>query len=133
MSESVDAVKRLIDAINSTDLDAAVEAVSPDFEFDFSNSRGPLSGIFRGRDGAREFLTSFLDAWAALEFDPEEIIELDGDRMLTVTAVRGRGNESGADVTATGSNIWTVRDGKVATVKMYQSKAEALEAAGLSG
>jgi hypothetical protein len=36
-------------------------------------------------------------------------------------------------VSAKGATIWTVRDGEVAAVKLYQSKAEALEAAGLSG
>ena len=134
MADSVDVAKRVIDAVNRADFDGIVESVSEDFEFDFSNSRGPTSGVYRGRDGLREFLRSFFEAWASLEFDPqEEIIELEGGRVLTVNALRGRGHESGVEVAATGASIWTIRAGKVATMTFYQSKAEALEAVGLSG
>ena len=99
-----------------------------DFEFDFSNSRGPLSGIYHGLDEARDFLTSFFEPWAALDVELQELIELDGDRVLTVSEIRTRGQGSGAEVNATGAVIWTIRDGEVAAAKMYQSKAEALEA-----
>ncbi len=134
MSENVAVVKRVIDAFNRADFDRVVESVSEDFEFDFSNSRGPTSGIYRGRDGIREFLGSFSEAWAALEFDPhEEAVELEGGRVLTVNAMRGRGHESGAEVAATGASIWTIRADKVAAMTFYQSKAEALEAAEPSG
>jgi ketosteroid isomerase-like protein len=133
MSEAVDVVKRVIDAFNRGDVEGAVGSFSHDFEFDFSQSRGPTSGIYRGRDGARGFLSSFFEPWAALEFDPQEITELQDGRVLGVNTVRGRGHESGAEVTATGATIWTIRDGEVATVTFYQSKAEALEAAGTSG
>ncbi len=133
MSESIVVVRRIIDAINRADFDGVVESVSEDFEFDFSRSRGPTSGIYRGRDGLREFLRSFFEAWASLEFDPqEEVVDLEGDRVLTVNAMRGRGHESGAEVTATGASIWTIRAGKVAAMTFYQSKAEALEAAARS-
>jgi len=43
---------------------------------------------------------------------------------------RGRG--SGVEVEATGAQVWTIRDGKFQRAKLYQSKAEALEAVGLS-
>jgi ketosteroid isomerase-like protein len=130
MSEAVDVVKGVIDAVNRGDLDAVVESCSQDFEFDFSNSRGPLSGVYRGRDGLREFLTSFFEAWAALELDPqEEIIERDDGRVLTVNALRARGHGSGVEVAATGAIVWTIRNGEVAAQTFYQSKAEAVEAA----
>ena len=44
--------------------------------------------------------------------------------------MRGRG--SGVEVEATGAQVWTIRDGKFQRAKLYQSKAEALEAVGLS-
>ena len=48
MSEKADAVRRVVDAINRVDLDGFADAVSEDFEIDFSNSRGPMSGVYRG-------------------------------------------------------------------------------------
>jgi ketosteroid isomerase-like protein len=52
--ENVEIVRRIIDAINRRDIDAVVESASADLVMDWSNSRGLLSGIHRGRDKARD-------------------------------------------------------------------------------
>ena len=128
MAEKVKVARHIVDAINRGDVEAVAEMVSEDFELDFSNSRGPMSGTYRGADGIREFMTSFFEPWAEVEFAPGEMVELDDERVLTVNTVRARGDGSGAEVAATGASIWTIRDGEVAAVKLYQSKEEALEA-----
>ena len=128
MSEATDAVRRVVDAINRADLEAFDDAVSEDFEIDFSNSRSPMSGMYRGRDQAREFLRSFLEPWAELEFVSNEVIELQDGRVLQAGGLRSRGHGSGVEVEASGATVWTVRDRKAAAVKLYQSKEEALEA-----
>jgi ketosteroid isomerase-like protein len=130
MSEKTDAVGRVVDAINRSDLEAFADAITEDFEIDFSNSRSPMSGVYRGRDQAREFLRSFLEPWAKFEFVLTELSELDAGRVLQVGGLRSRGHESGVEVEASGATVWTVRDGRAATVKLYQSKEEALEAFG---
>lgn len=133
MSENVEVVRRAVAELNRADLDAATEAFSEDFELDFTNSRGPMSGVYRGLSETREFMSSFFEPWAEVEFDLRaEIMELEDGRVLTVNRVRARGGESGVEVAATGASIWTIRDGEVAAMKLYQSKAEALEAAGVS-
>ena len=128
MSDNIEVVERSLDAINRSDFDAVAAISTEDFELDFSNSIAPMSGIYRGRDGVKEFFASFSEAWAAMKFHSEEMIELEGDRLLMVGAVRARGHESGVDVSASGALIWTVRGAEVAAVKMYQSKEDALEA-----
>ena len=128
-SENVAVVGRVVDAFNRADLDAVLGAFSDDPEFDFSYSRGPLNGVYRGVDGVRNFLTSFFEPWAALDASTEEILEIGDDRVLTVSKLRTRGQGSGVEVDATGAMIWTIRDGKIVSATMYQSKAEALEAA----
>jgi ketosteroid isomerase-like protein len=129
---NVEVVRRILGAINRGDVDAAIESASEDFEADWSNSRGLLSGIHRGRDEAREGFKTFLEPWESLRWEPEELIELEDDRVLVVSHIRMRGRGSGVEVSATGASIWTIRDGEAAAMKLYQSKAQALEAAGLS-
>jgi len=129
MPDNVAIVGRVIDAFNRADVDGVLEASSQDFEFDFTNSRGPLSAVYRGHAEARDFLSAFFEPWAALEVDLVELIELGDDRVLTVSEIRTRGQGSGVEVNATGAMIWTIRDGEVAAAKMYQTKDEALEAA----
>jgi hypothetical protein len=99
---------------------------------DWSNSIGPLKGVYRGRPEALRLWRSFLDAWDSLQWDPEEIIDVDESRVIAVNRVRMRGQGSGVDVDAIGVHLWTFSDGTVESIKLYQSKDEALEAAGLS-
>ena len=79
-----------------------------------------------------ELWTSFLDAWESVRWDPEEIIEVDETRLIVLNHVRMRGRGSGVQVDATAAQLWTLTDGKARRIKLFQSKAEALEAAGLS-
>jgi hypothetical protein len=57
---------------------------------------------------------------------------LDESRVIAVNHFRARGRESGIEVDAVGAQLWTISEGKERSVQLYQSKTEALEAAGLS-
>jgi ketosteroid isomerase-like protein len=105
--------------------------VGDDFEIGWSNSIGPLKGIYRGREETLKLARSFRDAWDALRWEPEEIIDVDETRVIVVNHVRMRGRDSGVAVDATSAQLWTLRSGTVQRVKLYQSKADALEAVGL--
>ena len=70
--ENVEVVRRIIDAINQGEVNAAFGLMSPDFEADWSNSRGPQSGVYRGRDQTGESWRSFLDAWASVQWDAKK-------------------------------------------------------------
>jgi ketosteroid isomerase-like protein len=130
--ENVEVVRRIIDAINRRDVDAVVEAATEDVVVDWSNSRGLLSGVHHGKEMAREAFETFLEPWDSLQWELEELIELGDDQVLTVSRLQMRGRGSGVQVNASGASIWTIRDGRVAAISLYQSKVEALEAAGLS-
>jgi ketosteroid isomerase-like protein len=129
--ENVQLVRRAIESINRRDLDQVIETAHEDFEADWSNSIGPHRGVHRGREEVRELFESFLEAWDEFHWDPQEIIEVDEARVIVVNRVRGRGRGSGVTVDATGAQLWTIADGKVRGVKLYQSEMDALEAAGL--
>ena len=130
--ENVEIVRETIDSLNRRDLDRAVAVAHEDFEADWSNSIGPHGGVHRGREQARELFEAFLEAWDDFRWDVQEVIEVDEARVIVVNRVRGRGRGSGVQVDATGAQLWTMRGGKVRGVKLYQSKAEALEAVGIT-
>jgi ketosteroid isomerase-like protein len=130
--ENVKIVRRVFDSINRGDVDGALESAAEDFEMDWSNSIGPAKGIYRGKEQVREAWTSFVEAFDELRWDPLEIIEVDESRLIAVNHVRMRGRGSGIEVDAKGAQLWTISEGKGRKLKLYQSKAEALEAAGLS-
>ena len=123
-------VRRVTDSVNRGRL--ALEDVADDFEMDWSNSIGPLSGVYRGRKQVNELLQAFREAWDELQWEMQEVVDLDRDQVLVVNLVRLRGRASHVVVQATGAQVWTIRSGKLGSVKLYQSKADALEAVGLS-
>jgi ketosteroid isomerase-like protein len=131
MSQNVEMVRRAIDSVNRGYFRPTKETAD-DFEMDWSNSIGPLSGVYRGPEQVNEVLKSFREAWDHWQWEPQEMVDLDGDQVLVVNRIRMRGRASRVEVQATGVQVWTIRNGKLASVKLYQSKADALEAVGLS-
>ena len=130
--ENVKLARRTVDLVNRQELDRALEATHDDIVWDWSNSIGPLSGVYRGRQQVRQLFSSFLEAWREVRWETLEIIDVDETRVILVNRVRMRGRGSGVEVAATGVQLWTITEGKGKSVKLYQSKEEALEAVGLS-
>jgi ketosteroid isomerase-like protein len=129
--ENVEVVKRGVEAFRRGDIDAFLEEVSDDAEFDFSRVRGPYRGIYVGREGARELLGAFREAWASITPMSTEYSEV-GDRVVLALRARFHGRGSGIEVEGGGMGaVLTLRDGKIVRYQQLQSKAEALEAAGL--
>jgi ketosteroid isomerase-like protein len=130
--EKVELVRRFEKCWARQDLDAALEFVHDDLEFDWSDSRGPFVGTYKGRDGLTRFWAEMLEAWEEFIPEMEEIVDCGPERLLTLDLVRARGKGSGIDMEARGAMLWTVQEGKIIRVKMFQSMDEALEAVGLS-
>jgi ketosteroid isomerase-like protein len=59
----VELVREAIDSVNRGDLRAALEDAADNFTMDWSNSIGPLRGVYRGREQVTGFLESFFEAW----------------------------------------------------------------------
>jgi ketosteroid isomerase-like protein len=134
MSEgNAELVRGVYASINRGDVEGALAPAGDDFRWDWSNSIGPARGVYEGREQAREFWSSFVEAFDTILWDPEEIIEVDESRLIVVNHIRMRGRGSGVEVDATGAQLWTITDGVPRSVKLYQSKGEALEAVGVSG
>jgi ketosteroid isomerase-like protein len=57
--ENVEIVRRGLEAWNRRDLTTWLASFDPDAEVDWSRSRGPLMGVYRGHDG----IETFWDAW----------------------------------------------------------------------
>ena len=127
-SDNVEVVRRFYDSWSERNFDAIMECVAADVEFDWTESRSPYQGVYRGRDGIMRFWHDQLEAWEEFRIELVEAIECDPETMLAVTSVRGRGRGSGIDLEAAGAAIWRLRDGAIAQVKLFQGKDEALEA-----
>jgi ketosteroid isomerase-like protein len=125
----VEIVKAAFDAYNREDWDAFFKDMAPGFEVDMSRSVGPLAGVF-GLDQVRRVTAEFREAWESARMEPHEFIEA-GDHVVTpgTQHLKGRG---GIEVVVRGAFVWTIRNGAIERITMYQEKEDALEAVGLS-
>src|SRR5262245_410638 len=128
--ENVELVRKVYDL--SDQLDPNLKFIDPEAVFDWSASRGPYSGIYRGHAEIRKFWQAFLEAWDEWSVELQEVFEVNSETFLCTTFVHARGKGSGVLTEARGAQVWSVRDGKVTRATQFQSKAEALKAVGLS-
>ena len=105
--------------------------IAADAEFDFS-AVYPDRPILTGVDALRGFRDGGPWAGAPIHFEPERFFDVDEERVLVFVRVSARGRDSGAPVDLPAAHEITIRDGYVVRFKVYLSRDEALEAAGLA-
>jgi|SRR5918995_1101302 ketosteroid isomerase-like protein len=130
--ENVEHVRRSIDAYNRRDLDGLLDHWAPDAVVDWSNSRGFDGGVYRGHDDIRAFLQRFWAAWDEVRIElVDDPVEVEEGLLIAENLAYLRGRD---DIETQARSAWliTIRDGKQTSLTLYQTKQEALEAAGLS-
>jgi ketosteroid isomerase-like protein len=129
--ENLEIVRRSADAYNRSDLDGIVKDWAPDAVLDWSNSRGVEAGVFRGHREIRAFAQRFLTNWDEVRLEIAEPVQVEDDLVIAenVTYLRGR---DGIEVQARSAWLIRFRDGKQTSLTLYQTKQDALAAAGLS-
>jgi ketosteroid isomerase-like protein len=86
----------------------------------------------RGKEALRRFLTEDIPSgFDDFETRPLSIDDL-GDSVLVHSHFVGRGRGSGVPVSMEAFSLITLRDGKTVSYRDFETRAAALEAAGLS-
>ena len=130
--ENVEVVRRWWDGFNNTGMpplslcDERIEIRNP---HDF-----PVRGPFHGHQGVRDWRDQVFEIFDDVAIEAEEIIDVtdDGETVVMLLRARGTAHQSGIDIDFPWAAVWTIRDGKLLLAQGYLTRAEALEAAGLS-
>jgi ketosteroid isomerase-like protein len=86
----------------------------------------------RGREAVRRFLTRDLfEGFDLFRAEPLSFEDL-GDFVLVMVRYTGRGESSGIELDQGFAALFELSDGNTVTMRDYSTRAEALEAAGLS-
>jgi ketosteroid isomerase-like protein len=123
-------VQRHFEGWNRRDLKKLLASYHPDAEIDWSRSRGPLKGVYRGHGELEVFWGEFWSTFEDVQVEVHGFTEVGSEVVVPNTAhMRGR---EGIEVIARSAFVFTVENGQITRQRMFQERAEALEAVGLS-
>ncbi|MEA2417999.1 MAG: hypothetical protein QOE60_205 [Thermoleophilaceae bacterium] len=129
--QNVEVARRSFEAIGSWDIDGLLSLYDPEVEFLPLTGTRVESGGYVGHDGVRAYFEEVGEIWSELNPYADDVRTVaDQVVLLGGCAVRGRG--SGAVSDSPMAWVVTVRNGKVTRHRGYRTRAEALEAVGLS-
>jgi ketosteroid isomerase-like protein len=121
------------EATNRGDLGVALALYHPDVETIFDPKMveigfEPVYGGIRSRLAVQRRATA---EWGEWRFEPDELISIGVDRLLTLGRMNGRGLASGAAVDTDWASLFTTLDGRVIREQIFLDRGEALKAVGL--
>jgi ketosteroid isomerase-like protein len=127
--ENVEVVKRHVEAWNRRDLGAYLASFASDAEIDWSRSRAPHKGVYRGHGEIETFWDVFWSTFQDVQLEMHDLTEV-GSEVVVANTAHMRGRE-GIEVIARSTFVFKVQDGRITCLRLFQERAEALEAAGL--
>src|SRR3954451_3232769 len=126
MSDLVEIAGRMIDRWNRADFDSDLPDVDPEVEIDWSESKAPYAGTYRGHAGWNELFRhmneSFEHSWAEVH---EYIVVGPHVAVRNTGHLRGRG---GIEVIARSTLVFTFRDDRIIEARLFQEHSDALAA-----
>jgi uncharacterized protein len=128
--ENVEIVKEFTRLFERGDRDSWREYFDPDVVWDASATEMPLAGVYHGHQGVEQFFRDWLPTWRDLEVATREYIDA-GDSVVVVFRQTGTGRGSGVRIAQDFFGVYDLKDAKVVRFRQYESREEALEAAGL--
>jgi ketosteroid isomerase-like protein len=99
-----------------------------DPEIEFAGADGPDPFTVTGVDKVGEAWAEFLGMWEEYRVEAEEFLELEGDRVLVLVRLLGRGKASGLEVghvPTEAANLLHIRNGRVTRLVLYWDRERA--------
>jgi ketosteroid isomerase-like protein len=90
-----------------------------------------VGSVVFGRDAVIETSRRYWGTWEDYSVEAEELLDA-GQSVVVITREQGRGKGSGVPVARQNPQLWTFRAGRIIRWESFRTRAQALEAAGLS-
>ena len=126
--ENVEALRGNFDRFARGDF-AELAHLTDDFEL-VTSPEMPDAGTYRG-EAARDWLNAWVESFDGLTLGATEFIDA-GDKVVVEFLQRGTPRGGSTPVELRTWSVNTRREGVLARIELFQSRGEALEAAGLS-
>jgi ketosteroid isomerase-like protein len=128
--ENVQIVKRGFMALVEDDWPTALAALDPDIEVhDFD---APDSGIYRGHEGFRKWLSNWDAGWEEWRPDNIEFQPGKNGQVIALFKMIAKGKGSGIEIERDDAIVYRLDAGRIVRMEYFNRRDEALQAAGLS-
>ena len=129
--ESAALLRRFYESFNQRDLDAVLELCTDDVEVYKDPEVVEMVAAFtpRGQERVAQYLRGWLESWDAYNARPEDFMQT-GDDVAALVHLRARGKGSQFDIEEEMADVFTVREGKIARVRLYVRRTDALDSLG---
>jgi ketosteroid isomerase-like protein len=121
---AADLLRAAYDALGRRDFEVLSGLADPGFEMDLTD-RVLNPATYRGAEGLARFLQEVDELWASMDLTVEQVLERD-DEALAVLRVKLQGRGSGVRLNDRIAQWWTLRDGKLVGMRLYQDADAAL-------
>jgi ketosteroid isomerase-like protein len=129
--ENVEIVRKLFDVYNERSFGENADLIDPGIVWDMSQVQLPDATSYTGPSEFVDYIKTWDEGFASEHMEPQEIVDA-GDRVVVMVHHRGQGKVSGIEVDTRFAMVWTMRGGRAVRMVIYRTRAEALEAVGLS-
>jgi ketosteroid isomerase-like protein len=128
--ENVEVVARSLELWFRGEFDAWLETIDPDIGWDISAHPLPdVPNHGSGRDAfVSDMLGTYVSGWNDYSAEPTEFVEI-GDQVIVVLHETATMRDTGVPLDRDLIQVWTLRDGRGIFLRVFKTKAEALEAA----
>ena len=128
--ESVEVVRRHFEAFGHGGLDAVEKFWHPGIDWRAVEGAADDVGVIRGTQALRRYYEDWTETIDSLRAEVEEVIFESPERCAVVVRNSGRARGSSALIQGRYYVVCTVRDGRIVSGREYETRAQALEAAG---
>jgi ketosteroid isomerase-like protein len=130
--ENVEVVKVAYEAFVRGGLDRFMEHFTDDVDYRAVEGEIDDSGPIHGKDALRAYLQDWIDMFDEFRMELVELIDAGEDTVVALERYAGRARLSSVETDQLVGDVYTIRDGKIASGREYATLAQAREAAGLS-
>jgi ketosteroid isomerase-like protein len=129
--ENVEIVRDMTTRFAAGDRESWREVIAEDVIWDLSATTSTEARVYEGHSGVERFFIDWLGTWENPTVEHLEMIDA-GDSVLVVFRWTARGKASGVETETTMFGVYDVAGGRIVRFRQFDSREEALEAAGLS-
>jgi len=129
---NVEVVRQGMELFLGGDVEGWRRTIDPHVGWDISMHPLPdVPNHGRGRDALlTDMLAVYMSGWTDYTAEPKEMVD-EGDHVVVVVHETAKMRDSGVPLDRDLVQVWTVSEGRVTFLRVFRTKAEALEALGL--